>query len=236
MIIMPLWNFTHLFCVKDQATQRVLLHGRSHNGLYLVPCPISSLGSSNHVAFSSVTASADLWHRRLGHPSSSIIESVIRFNNLARAPHPSLSLVCDPCHHAKVHQLPFNNSTNVTTSPLELVHSDVWGPADLQSHLFVILSTMLASWVTLVDSLGFIFLSANLTLRKLFICFKSMLSCFLTLKSITSNLTGAMSIVASLSSSPVRGSSTVSHAHTQLNRMASQSVNIGILLRLVSPF
>jgi histone deacetylase 1/2 len=28
-----------------------------------------------------------------------------------------------------VHQLPFSRSTHVTTSPLELIHSDVWGPA-----------------------------------------------------------------------------------------------------------
>jgi hypothetical protein len=117
------------FCVKDQATRRLLLHGSSHNGLYPVPCPVSSSCSSSRVALSSVTASANLWHRRLGHPSSSIVESVVRSNNLACAPHPSSSLVCDPCQCDKVHQLPFNNSTHVTTSPLELVHSDVWEPA-----------------------------------------------------------------------------------------------------------
>ena len=29
----------------------------------------------------------------------------------------------------KTTQLPFSNSTSCTTSPLEIVHSDVWGPA-----------------------------------------------------------------------------------------------------------
>ena len=28
-----------------------------------------------------------------------------------------------------MHQLPYNNSSHVTNSPLELVHTDVWGPA-----------------------------------------------------------------------------------------------------------
>jgi hypothetical protein len=84
--------------------------------------------SPSHVALSSVTTSADLWHCRLGHPSSSVVESVIRFNKLACAPSRS-SLVCDSCLRAKIHQLPYNNSAHVTTSLLELVHSDVWGPA-----------------------------------------------------------------------------------------------------------
>jgi hypothetical protein len=37
--------------------------------------------------------------------------------------------VCDACQQAKSHQLPFSDSTRVTTKHLELVHSDVWGPA-----------------------------------------------------------------------------------------------------------
>jgi hypothetical protein len=85
------------FCVKDQATRRVLLHGRSHNGLYPVRCPVSPSLSSSRAALSSLIASANLWHRRLGHPSSSIVESVVRSNKLACAPRPSSSFVCDPC-------------------------------------------------------------------------------------------------------------------------------------------
>jgi hypothetical protein len=37
--------------------------------------------------------------------------------------------VCSACQQAKSHQLPFSDSTRVSTKPLELVHSDVWGPA-----------------------------------------------------------------------------------------------------------
>lgn len=71
---------------------------------------------------------SEQWHRRLGHPSSSVVQSIIRSNKLACAPSRE-SLVCDACQRAKVHRLPFNNSTHVTSSPLELVHTDVWGPA-----------------------------------------------------------------------------------------------------------
>jgi histone deacetylase 1/2 len=38
-------------------------------------------------------------------------------------------LVCDACQQGKSHQLPFTVSSRVVTAPLELVFSDVWGPA-----------------------------------------------------------------------------------------------------------
>jgi hypothetical protein len=41
----------------------------------------------------------------------------------------SIELVCDSCQQAKSHQLPYPSSTSVSTAPLQLVFSDVWGPA-----------------------------------------------------------------------------------------------------------
>jgi histone deacetylase 1/2 len=38
-------------------------------------------------------------------------------------------LVCDSCQKAKSHQLPYPISSSVSTVPLQLVFSDVWGPA-----------------------------------------------------------------------------------------------------------
>jgi hypothetical protein len=32
------------------------------------------------------------------------------------------------CQQGKIHQLPFSRSISVSQAPLELVHSDVWGP------------------------------------------------------------------------------------------------------------
>jgi transposase InsO family protein len=38
-------------------------------------------------------------------------------------------LVCDACQQAKSHQLPYSRSMRESKFPLELVFSDVWGPA-----------------------------------------------------------------------------------------------------------
>jgi histone deacetylase 1/2 len=37
--------------------------------------------------------------------------------------------ICDACQQGKSHQLPYPKSTSVSRSPLDLVFSDVWGPA-----------------------------------------------------------------------------------------------------------
>ena len=68
------------------------------------------------------------WHSRLGHPSLSIVKQVV---NKFSLPVSDLSheLVCNACQQAKSHQLPFSVSSSISKHPLELVFSDVWGPA-----------------------------------------------------------------------------------------------------------
>lgn len=79
-----------------------------------------------------------LWHERFGH---------LGYENLARA----LDMVtgintsveeikeaadgglCEPCVLGKQHRSPFKKSTNATTQPLELVHTDVCGPLPITS-------------------------------------------------------------------------------------------------------
>jgi histone deacetylase 1/2 len=41
----------------------------------------------------------------------------------------SKAFVCDAYQQGKSHQLPFSLSTHFTTAPLEIIYSDVWGPA-----------------------------------------------------------------------------------------------------------
>uniref|UniRef100_A0A8R7P5K4 GAG-pre-integrase domain-containing protein n=1 Tax=Triticum urartu TaxID=4572 RepID=A0A8R7P5K4_TRIUA len=48
--------------------------------------------------------------------------------------------VCDACQQGKSHQLPFSESSLEVKHPLELVFSDVWGPAQtsLSGHNYYI--------------------------------------------------------------------------------------------------
>jgi hypothetical protein len=65
----------------------------------------------------------------LGHPAFPIVTRVIRDNKLPFIDDSSSDLVCDSYQRAKSHQLPYFASNKVSAAPLELIHSDVWGPA-----------------------------------------------------------------------------------------------------------
>jgi histone deacetylase 1/2 len=112
------------FCVKDRDTREVLLRGDGRGSLYNLA--LSSAQAKQ--VFSSTKVSRERWHSRLGHPAIQIVQHVLHRHEL-----PSESankvVICDACQQGKSHQLPFSLSTHVTTSPLEIIHSDVWGPA-----------------------------------------------------------------------------------------------------------
>lgn len=42
--------------------------------------------------------------------------------------------LCSSCQHGKGHKLPFKPSNAKATKPLEIIHSDLWGLAPLNSR------------------------------------------------------------------------------------------------------
>jgi histone deacetylase 1/2 len=57
------------------------------------------------------------------------VRRILQSNNLGFSKGSSKLSVCDACQQAKSHQLPFTHTHKLSTSPLELIYSDVWGPA-----------------------------------------------------------------------------------------------------------
>ncbi|PKU71144.1 Retrovirus-related Pol polyprotein from transposon TNT 1-94 [Dendrobium catenatum] len=117
------------FTFKDLQNNKVLLIGPCKQGLY--PIAIKKAVTSTQ-ALSAVAASTTNWHQRLGHPHHRIIQHISR-------KHPSLHISqkfynCVSCKMCKSHKLPFDLSTNRTNKPLQLLHSDVWGPSPVTTH------------------------------------------------------------------------------------------------------
>ena len=151
----------HCF-VKSQGTKEVLWHGvLGKDGLYrfhsfnlqrLAPSqalglvtsysqPVSSSAfmPSLHVSVTNTIAScnknnvhctSDMWHNRLGHASKHVVSHVLNqchipfFNKM-------VTDVCKACCLGKAHHLPPSSSSY--TFPLELVFTDLWGPAPVVS-------------------------------------------------------------------------------------------------------
>jgi hypothetical protein len=133
------------FCVKDKVTRTVLLDGPCKDGLY--PLPESSTSSStSKQAYGVFKPSHHRWHSRLGHPASSIVQRFISENKLPCS-RENNEMVCEACLKAKSHQLPYSRSTSVSHHPLDLIFSDVWGPAPtlLVARIIMLASLMISA-------------------------------------------------------------------------------------------
>jgi hypothetical protein len=114
------------FLIKDQHTRCTLLHDRCRNGLY----PIPSLElPSGKMCLSAIKPSSEQWNVRFGHPSFKVVSRVLHTHNLSFVSNKNEAHVCDACQWAKSHKLPFPKSISVSKVPLELMFSDVRGPA-----------------------------------------------------------------------------------------------------------
>jgi hypothetical protein len=58
-----------------------------------------------------------------------VVQRVIKEFSLPCQLDSNKELVCGPCQQGKSHQLPYPKSVSVSSPPLELIFSDVWGPA-----------------------------------------------------------------------------------------------------------
>uniref|UniRef100_A0A803NGK1 Integrase catalytic domain-containing protein n=1 Tax=Cannabis sativa TaxID=3483 RepID=A0A803NGK1_CANSA len=136
-------------CVKDQVTKEILLVGKLENGLYKfdtlhlsspsvnqAKAPPTSLSTQHIQCFHSHTfvpnTQFSLWHSRLGHPSAKIVKLALSNCNI-HLPNKVFPDICNACCLGKSHKLPFSHSTTTYTAPLQLIHSDLWGPAPINS-------------------------------------------------------------------------------------------------------
>lgn len=105
--------------LQDLDSKKTIGLGRRHGGLYyLQPENLSSVSCQ--------ISSTELWHNRLGHPSSSrfkLLQPLLSIkNNVAHFDH------CLVCPLAKQTRLSFPNSSIKSKTAFDLIHCDVWGP------------------------------------------------------------------------------------------------------------
>jgi len=69
--------------------------------------------------------SHDLWHRRMGHPSTKHYQTYLVFLGINNRS--SSKDICDVCLMAKQTRLPFSVSEHKALMNFVLVHCDIWG-------------------------------------------------------------------------------------------------------------
>jgi hypothetical protein len=68
-----------------------------------------------------------LWHKRVEQPSDKTLKLMFNFSNMDYSN-------CETCKVAKQIKLPFYNFNSKSNEIFELVHSDVRGPASVESY------------------------------------------------------------------------------------------------------
>lgn len=118
------------FCIQDIATGRILYKGLCSNGLYPFPSNPSQFAPSalGFQAYSGQSILPSTWHYRLGHPTNKIVKLML---NKACIPCSldNFSNICVSCLQGKICKQPFHSSTHLSSTPFDIIHSDLWGPS-----------------------------------------------------------------------------------------------------------
>ena len=106
--------------VKDYLTKAEIARFNSSGDLY------SLNGVPAATPPTSMLASVDLWHRRLGHPNPAVLASMLSEFTIPCNRDSHNSVFCESCQLGKHVRLPFSSSSSCSTYPFELIHCDLW--------------------------------------------------------------------------------------------------------------
>lgn len=111
------------FAVKDQRTRKVLMQGPSEDGVYAL--------RFSKQAMTATVPTMDDWHVRLGHPNRNKLSALVKSNLISSSSHNLQP--CSSCLLGKLSRIPLVSVEHKSSSPFQIIHSDVWGPAPVKS-------------------------------------------------------------------------------------------------------
>ncbi|XP_075106969.1 uncharacterized protein LOC142179962 [Nicotiana tabacum] len=123
-------EFVSKICtVTNLVIGEVVLVAKRYKNIYVAD--FESLQSGDLSCLSDVDDDAELWHRRLGHASFSLLNKLVKKDLVRGLPKSSFKdhKVCDACAKGKHVRSSFKPKKEVSTSkPLDLLHIDLCGP------------------------------------------------------------------------------------------------------------
>ena len=120
--------FYSFFQVQDRHSGITLVHVQSRDDVYYWPKSVS-IRSSALVMSSSVRSlffAISIRHSHLGHPSLHIFHKFLSVLNISFLDYHLCSFSCTSCNINKSYKLPFTQSRITSSSPLDVIFSDVW--------------------------------------------------------------------------------------------------------------
>ena len=105
------------------------MEGRRLESIYVMSAETS------YVKETRSNETTNLWHARLGHMSYIKLKNIMQQSKLKGFPQREIrgDTIHVGCQYGKAHQLPYGESKYQAKEPLELVHSNVFGPVKQSS-------------------------------------------------------------------------------------------------------
>lgn len=121
-------QFTNKMCTIQDRTSRMLISmGEQREGLYY----FQGMGTVAAMQIGG-GSSFDLWHKKLRHPSSKVVEIL---PNIGSSINSSMfSRTCDVCLRAKQTRESFPINNNKSLEIFQLIHCDLLGPYRTPAH------------------------------------------------------------------------------------------------------
>jgi len=100
-----------------------VMEGRRRQSVYVLSA------ESTYVDKTRKNETGDLWHARLRHVNYSKLKEMTQKQVVKGFPRIDIRtiIVCAGCQYGKAHQFPYNESEHRSKTPLELIHSNVFG-------------------------------------------------------------------------------------------------------------
>ncbi|XP_070010492.1 uncharacterized protein [Nicotiana sylvestris] len=121
--------------VTDLVTGEIVFVAKRYKNIYVTD--FESLQNGDTSCLKAIDDETELWHRRMGHASFSLLNKLIQKDLVHGLPMSQFKMqkVCDACASGKDVKSSFKPKRDVSTSkPLELLHMDLCGPMRVQSR------------------------------------------------------------------------------------------------------
>ena len=118
---------------KQNRTRKLLGKGRKIGRLFVLDVGNPVTHDSMYSNRSNQDDVAELWQKRIGHLNYKKLKDMQRHDIVRGLPqfgHLNFDHVCEACQFGKQSRLLFPRREQAQRFPLELVHTDVWGPCD----------------------------------------------------------------------------------------------------------
>ena len=73
-----------------------------------------------------------VWHERLGHPAMGSVKELVK-KQIISADESQEVQPCQDCIKGKATKMPYPTGKHTSSSPLDYIHSDLWGPASVNT-------------------------------------------------------------------------------------------------------